>query len=236
MRANVYVDGFNFYNRLLKRRPEAKWLDLRAFFQLVLPHREIHRIYYFTARVEARDDPGQPERQDRYLYALRTIPNLEIEFGQFRTDAKALPIAAHPGALVTVLRTVEKGSDVNLATRLLVEALSGDIEEHWVVSGDSDLVAPIRAVRASGHHVGILNPAKFASKQLLRAASEYRSLRAGPLLASQFPDTVQTPTGNVVRPAEWTAGWRREAGPRRVMTYHIEVHARTEQEDVPSTS
>jgi len=78
-----------------------------------------------TARVQAR--PGEadkPTRQDAYLRALGTLPGLDIIFGQFLTHAVRLP-RADGGGYETVLRTEEKGSDVNLATHLLHDAHRG---------------------------------------------------------------------------------------------------------------
>ena len=54
----------------------------------------------------------------------------------------------------------EKGSDVNLATELLVDAFENAFDVAAVISNDSDLVAPIRAVRTrTSKPVGIINPA-----------------------------------------------------------------------------
>ena len=58
-----------------------------------------------------------------------------------------------------VIKTEEKGSDVNLATHLLHDAHMGRFEVAVVVSNDSDLLEPIKIVRERLHkRVGILNP------------------------------------------------------------------------------
>ena len=48
---------------------------------------------------------------------------------------------------VQVMKSEEKGSDVNLATYLLVDAFDDDYEMAVVVTNDSDLAEPIRLVR-----------------------------------------------------------------------------------------
>jgi hypothetical protein len=57
-------------------------------------------------------------------------------FGQFRTNTKIVRLATGKG-LVAAVVTAEKGSDVNLATDLLWDAL-----HHWKIrarlSGDPD--------------------------------------------------------------------------------------------------
>ncbi len=88
MRTFVYIDGFNLYYRALRNTP-YRWLDLSKLAQLLLPKNKIHRIHYYTARITARPgDPDQPTRQQFYLRALATIPNLSITYGQFLTHKK----------------------------------------------------------------------------------------------------------------------------------------------------
>ena len=48
---------------------------------------------------------------------------------------------------VQVMKSEEKGSDVNLATYLLVDAFDDEYETAVVVTNDSDLAEPIRLVR-----------------------------------------------------------------------------------------
>ena len=45
--------------------------------------------------------------------------------------------------LATVRKREEKGSDVNVATHLLVDVLTGAIDAAIVISNDSDLALPI---------------------------------------------------------------------------------------------
>ena len=83
LKTNVYIDGFNFYYGCIKGTP-YRWLDLSLLCRRLLPKARIHRIRYFTALVTPRpNDPGQRTRQEIYLRALRTIPNLSIHLGRF---------------------------------------------------------------------------------------------------------------------------------------------------------
>lgn len=228
--ANIYVDGFNLYYRRLRDSPEAKWLDLRALFELLLSRLDIRAVHYFTARIHSRYwDPEQPGRQDRYLRALQST-GVNVHLGTFRTDPTLLPLAANPNALVEVLRTVEKGSDVNLATQLLVDAHRNVADQYWVVSRDSDLVAPLRAVGNLGRYVGLLGPTKRASKDLLPVVAAYKPIRMGPVLASQLPDVVQTSDGPVHRPPEWSSHGVAESR-RQSMTISVTVRAVPDESD-----
>ncbi len=207
MRTNVYVDAFNLYYGCLKRTP-YRWLDLAQLCALLLPKHAIHRIRYFTALVSARPgDPGQPQRQQVYLRALRTTPNLTLHYGFYLTHPVQMRRLTPSGALgktVTVLETEEKGSDVNLATYLLVDGFRNDYEAAIVVSNDSDLLEPIRIVRAElGKVVGLLNPQQKPSRVLVREATFIKQIRPGVLAASQFAPTLTDAGGTFHKPASW---------------------------------
>lgn len=204
MRTNVYVDGFNLYYRCLKNTP-YKWLDIRRLCQLILPNNSINRIRYFTALVDARpSDPTQPQRQQTYLRALATTPNLSIHYGALLSSTiwamLVNPRAGEP-AFVEVHKTEEKGSDVNIATYLLLDAFDDDYEVAIVVPNDSDLVEPLRVVHHRlGLTVGVLQPQKRPSKELQQAAAFHRPLRQGALAGSQFPDTLTDANGAITKP------------------------------------
>jgi hypothetical protein len=209
VRINVYIDGFNLYYGSLKGTAH-KWLDLEQMSQLLLPSFEIKRIRYFTARVKERTGNIQaPVSQNAYLRALATLPKVEVHFGSFLTKPTRMALADPPVAgprTVEVIKTEEKGSDVNLATYLLVDAFREDAEAFAVVSNDSDLIEPIRIVRHElGKVVGLLNPQPTPSQRLLQCKPSFaKPIRAGVLRASQFPPTVSDAKGRAItKPADW---------------------------------
>lgn len=177
--------------------------------ELLLPHNAINEIKYFTANVTARPgDPDQPLRQQIYLRALETIPNLSIICGSFLTKkVRMLKVGCPPDkdtSYVQVIKTEEKGSDVNLATHLLYDACRGDFECAAVVSKDSDLLEPIRIVREElGLTVGLLNPGKKKSLALIPHADFIKEIRRGVLTASQFPNELEDANGKFKKPASW---------------------------------
>ena len=145
IRTNIYIDGFNLYYRAL-RGTDYRWLDIGKLAHLLLPSSQINRIRYFTARVTSRpSDPTQAQRQQTYLRALRTVPDLTIHYGHFLSNKKRRPLARPPQTgpqVVEVLDTEEKGSDVNLASHLLMDGFEEDYELAVVISNDSDLATP----------------------------------------------------------------------------------------------
>src|SRR5215208_1072651 len=191
MKTNVYIDGFNFYYGCIKNTP-FHWLDFAKMCQLLLPNDHIHRIKYFTALVTARpNDPEKPLRQQTYLRALRTIPNLEIILGTFLSHEITMPLAPPNKGYTRVIKTEEKGSDVNIATHLLVDGFRDDYELAVVVSNDSDLLEPIKfVIRDLGKPVGLLNPHKYPSFDLQSQALFIKQVRQGVLAKSLFSDTL----------------------------------------------
>lgn len=206
MRIIVYVDGFNLYYGALKGHPAYKWLDLLKLCATLLPDDDLVRIRYFTARIAARDDdPGAPLRQQAYLRALRTLaPTLSIHYGHYLTSITRAAVVKPPPRTIDVWKTEEKGSDVNLASYLLLDAFDGRMDGAAIVSNDSDLLMPLRIARQRfGLTVGLLNPHPVASRALLPHASFVKQVRGGPLGASQFPDAIRDRTGEIRRPDRW---------------------------------
>lgn len=207
MRLNVYIDAFNLYYGCLRKSPH-KWLDLLALSERLFPRDEIHRIRYFTAMISARpDDPQKPQRQQAYIRALGTIPCLTVHLGRYTSNVTRMPIWPIPSSgakTVQVLRTDEKGSDVNLATYLLLDAFKGDFEIAAVISNDSDLRDPVALVQSElGLPVGIVNPhpAKLRSRMLV--GTFFKQIRESALRQSQFPATLTDPTGVIHKPPGW---------------------------------
>lgn len=150
--AIVYVDGFNLYHRAL-HGTSHKWLDLVRMSELLLHDFDIAKVRYFTASIKHQPhDPQAPQRQQAYIRALRTDPRIDVHLGTFRIDRRYMPL--HPLELdpnglpvtVRVRKTEEKGSDVNLATHLLLDGFRRAAHAFVVVSNDSDLAEPMRVL------------------------------------------------------------------------------------------
>ena len=209
MITNVYIDGFNLYYRALKDTP-FRWLDLRELAETLFPQDNIHRVCYFTARLDARpSNPGQAQRQLIYLRALATLSSLNIYFGTFRTGVKRRPLAEPlPGLPTHVLvrDSEEKGSDVNLATRLLVDGFKGEYEQAVVVSNDADFASAMRYVRDDlGLRITLVNPdpRNASPRELAEAATYVKRLWKSHLRRSQLPDTVTDEVGDITKPVGW---------------------------------
>lgn len=213
--ASVYVDGFNLYRRLLAGHPEHKWLDLEALMDRVLPEYDVRRVSYFTALIKALPgkDPSSPQRQQAYLRALGTQSRTSVYLGKFRVDTRIMP--RHPTEYdtdgrpiqVKVKKTEEKGSDVALASRLLIDAMKGESDVYVVCTNDSDLVMPLRLAREElGRQVGLLSPMqpKRASNELKQTNPVWhRQITPDDLAACQLPIELHDKTRAIRRPDKW---------------------------------
>jgi uncharacterized LabA/DUF88 family protein len=205
--ASVYVDGFNLYYGSLKGTP-FRWLNLLTLAQFIAPGRTIDRIRYFTARVSGKVDPDAPRRQNAYLAALSSLPMLSIHYGKFLATPHSMPLSApRVGGprFATVIRTEEKGSDVNLATYLTVDGCDAKYDLALVISNDSDLTDAVAIAAARFAPVWVVNPNVRFSNALKRAATRYLPIPGAMLAATQFPDPVQLADGRLIhKPATWT--------------------------------
>jgi NYN domain len=204
----VYIDGFNLYYGAVRNTP-YRWLNLRLLCERLFPRNEIVRIRYFTAIVNGTpDDPRKPQRQQTFIRALETLDGLTVHYGSFLSNRVFMPRAhRRPGQSrkVEVVKTEEKGSDVNLASMLLADAFRRNFEAAVVVSNDSDLALPIQIVTQElGLPVGLLNPHERFSVQLSRVATFKKKIRIGVLRDSQLPDTLLDRDGKEIhKPAGW---------------------------------
>ncbi|MCH9728968.1 MAG: NYN domain-containing protein [Actinomycetia bacterium] len=193
----------------------------------------IERVVYCTAVISGADNPVGNREQDVYLRALKRarITDL-VELGNYvrrvataplaTEDRRGRPVLTHPawpvtikdGAgqndpnalfFVSVARREEKGSDVNVASHLLLDILEQRIDAAVVISNDSDLKFPIQTAR-DRVPVGTVNPSKTQTAGKLRGSPTdgvgnhwWYQLDARDFHSCQLSD----PAGGVPKPAPW---------------------------------
>ena len=210
LRTIVYIDGFNFYYGAIKNTP-YRWLDIEALCQFLLPDDLIVKIRYFTTRVQNRpNDPQKTIRQQTYLRALDTLPLLETHFGHYITRPVRMRLANPPSTgsrWAVVLKTEEKGSDVNLATHLLLDACKKRCELAVVISNDADLAEAIRVAQSDlAVEVGLVNPQPRArrSRKLHELPCRFfKQIPRRALADAQLPDIVHDEQGEIRKPSGW---------------------------------
>ena len=205
MKTYVYIDGFNLYYGCLKGSP-YKWLNIGKLSELLFPNHQIVKIKYFTAPIKIREhdrDHDKPNRQQIYLRALRTISNLEIIQGSFLSHVVSMKYADGSG-YARVIKTEEKGTDVNIASHLINDGHKGKYDVAVVISNDSDLVEPVKIViREMKLQVIVVSPYEKNTIELKKIATLCKQIRKGVLNASQFESVLIDEVGEIRRPSQW---------------------------------
>tara|TARA_Y100000768_G_scaffold388408_1_gene384191 strand:- start:62958 stop:63362 length:405 start_codon:yes stop_codon:yes gene_type:complete len=107
---------------------------------------------------------------------------------------------------VEVIKTEEKGSDVNLSTQILLDAFDNRFDVAVIISNDSDLATPVRFVRTRfNKRVIILNPHSFdkRSKELSQYAAKTIEITQDHISESQFPNPIDTGRLKIYKPKSW---------------------------------
>ncbi len=182
----------------------------------------IERVVYCTALIDGATNASGRLDQDTYLRALQRSNNVDVvELGHYVARVKRAPLATRgPGGRPVITRSQwpvmvqdrsgadvagasfmvsyayreEKGSDVNVASHLLVDVLQGDVDAAVVISNDSDLRYPVQQARQQVP-VGVVNPSlsQLAGDLRGRAADGvarhwWHQLVPADLYAHQLPD------------------------------------------------
>ena len=207
MKTIVYIDGFNLYYGCLKDS-SYKWLNLLELSRLLLPRHKILKIKYFTAKVSSQPhNLDCHKRQYTYIRALQTLGCCEIYYGFYLSNIKKAPLAQPTSEkrFVKIIHTEEKGSDVNLATHLLLDGFKNRYDSAVVISNDSDFATTIQVVKEDlKKNIGVISPHKKPAKALQNKATFYKKIRNGVLQAAQFPPTIALKDGKIIhKPSSW---------------------------------
>ncbi len=203
-RVAVYIDGLNLYQGLRRQGwRRYYWLDLHLLSQKLLrADQHLVAVRYFTAVVYPEPfDADKPRRQNTYLEALATLPDLHIHYGYHLAKRRR---CSSCGAIEHTYE--EKMTDVNIAVELLGDAQDDLFDTALVVSGDGDLAGPVRTIneRYPAKRVVVAFPPGRHSAGLRQAARGFFTIGRSALRDSQFPDRVTKADGYVLtRPSRW---------------------------------
>jgi uncharacterized LabA/DUF88 family protein len=203
-RVAAYIDGFNLYFGLKSKGwRRYYWYDPHLLAQnLLKPWQVLVRVKYFTARISADPkDADKHKRQATWLEAVETRPLTSIFYGHYlRKPQRCF------GCGATWYSHEEKMTDVNIAVHLLEDAYDDVFDTALLISADSDLAAPVEAVRRrfAAKRIVVVAPPDRKSQRLESLASVVIRLGRKTLHDSQLPDQYTKPDGFVLkRPAMW---------------------------------
>jgi uncharacterized LabA/DUF88 family protein len=199
-RVVVYIDGFNLYFGIINAGFEKyKWLNLKSLSKnLLRPDQELCEIKYFTSRVS--NNPDKQKRQTTYIEALETV-NIRIYYGNYQRDTVECRLCRNIWPVYH-----EKMTDVNIATQIIIDAYQDKYDMAMLISGDSDLVPPIKAVheRFPGKRVFVAFPPKRHNSSVALVAKGSITIGRKKLSDSQFASKIFKRDGfELMKPGEW---------------------------------
>ncbi len=200
-RVIVYIDGFNLYFGIKSKGwDDTLWLNIKGLANSLLKENQLLlETKYFTSRV--RNNPPKEKRQGTYIEAIETLRDVSVYYGHYQSKIEQCRKCGH-----SYPYNSEKMTDVNIATELLCDAFTDKYDIAIIVSGDSDLVPPITAVKNCfpDKKVVVAFPPDRFNNNMKLVASGSLFIKRVKLTSNQLPDIVIKPDGfNLVKPFEW---------------------------------
>lgn len=208
-----WLDLRRLGQRLIERRRD--WADRGPAVQ---------RVVYCTALIDGNINEAGKMRQKAYIEALRVHGSIDhLEEGKFvarvrrgllaTADSRGQPVVTrsdwpvqvqdgngrpmHNARFVVSYQDLqEKGSDVNVASHLLMDVLDKKVDATIVISNDSDLRLPLQRARQMVP-VGTVNPGSSVTAGDLRGQPDegvgrhwWYGLTDEDFLSCQLPESV----------------------------------------------
>jgi len=200
-RVYFFIDGFNLYHAIDSdpRFKPYKWLDLYKFANcFVRPNDKLSGLCYFTAL--ATWEPDKVARHKIFIRA-QEMQGAQIIYGEFRRKTKKCRLCYQE-----FYTFEEKETDSNIAIQLLEQAFKDTYDTAIIVSGDSDHLPALRAVKRNfpSKKIGIVIPPGRAAELLKKEADFYTKAKFKHLLSSRLPDRISLGDGSFIEcPAKW---------------------------------
>jgi len=200
-RVIAYIDGFNLYFGLREKGwRRFYWLNVQLLVQNLLKfNQELVMTKYFTARVIGSLD--KQKRQSTFIEVLETLPDLKIFYGKYQLNPRECPNCGFRDRVPN-----EKMTDVNIAVEMLLDAVNDEFDTALLLSADSDLVPPVRAVKDTftQKRIVVAFPPKRESVELGNIAHACLRIGRANFARSLFPDKVKKADGFILqRPPTW---------------------------------
>lgn len=200
-RVIAYIDGFNLYFGLKDSKwRKYYWLNIQKLAQNLLKHnQQLIFVKYFTAMIST--PPDKVKRQRTFIEALETLTDFKIYYGKYQLNPRYCKNCGFKDYVPN-----EKMTDVNIAVELLTDAFNNKFDTAILVSADSDLTAPIKALRSlfPAKRAIVVFPPKRFSMDLKKIATGYFTIGKAKFAQSLFPKEVVKTDGYVLKcPESW---------------------------------
>lgn len=195
------IDGFNLYHALMEknRYKKYRWINLYSLAnKFISKNNKIEDIYYFTAF--ATWSPNKVKRHKAFIKA-QEFQGVKVIFGEFKKRDKKCNICKK-----TYQTFEEKKTDVNIAITLFQLAIKDKYDKAIIISGDSDLIPSIEAVKSTfpEKQIGVIIPIGRRAELLKITCDFYMKMKEKHLYSSMLPDVIDIGKGKEIkRPEYW---------------------------------
>ena len=203
-RVSFFIDGFNVFHSLDSEKfyHKYKWLDLSSLAKCFVSSKDtVVDIYYFTSYAEW--EPAKKARHQLLIRAL-TMKGVKIVFGKFKLRDKKCRLCHK-----TYQTFEEKQMDVNISIKLFQCAHNDTFDTAILMTGDSDIVPAIIAVKETfpAKRIGLVIPIGRSAEEIKKACDFHMKMKEKHLRSSQFPNSIVIDAAKNItldRPANWT--------------------------------
>lgn len=200
IRVSFFVDGFNVYHSIAeyKATRHLKWFDLSRFCNSTLSAREsLKELVFFTSFYPGDED--KKKRHQLYNRALE-LTGVRVVLGEFKRRDRYCKNCGQ-----TYVGYEEKRTDVNIAVEMFRGAVNDMFDKAVLISGDSDLIPAIQAVRSCfpDKILKVILPYKRESTSLIQIADLHMRMKVRHLEENQFPDPLVIESVNLRKPVGW---------------------------------
>jgi len=199
-RTIFFIDGLNVYHAIKNSRfNQYKWLDYWELAKKFTGQKDgLKGVLYFTAY--SVWDNEKIKRHKRLVLANRDR-GVDVIFGRFRRVTKNCRQCRKKYQTFE-----EKRTDVNIAIHLLTNAYKDNYDKAVLISGDSDIIPAVQAVKQAfpEKEISLVIPVGGKAHELAQVIGSSVRMKEVHLRTSQLPNTVTLKNGVVLqRPGEW---------------------------------
>lgn len=199
MKSVFLIDGFNFYHSIKKLDSKYHWLNYKDFCAHFLTKNDILTdVYFFTAEAYWIQDAVIRHRV--FMDACRHF-GVKIILGKFKEKSGYCPKCKSLS-----IHHEEKYTDVNIALTAYRIAYKQEAEQIFFVTGDTDLVPSIQAIKDDfpNIRIGVIFPYGKHNQEMKTAADVCHKTKKDALDKFIMPRVIVKANGNIITcPDRW---------------------------------
>lgn len=204
-RVCFYIDGFNFYYGLKEKDwGEFYWLDIVKFCRsLIKSYHTLISVNYYSA--PPINHSGKKRRQRKFFDANELNNLFKLHLSIHKPKNKICDNCGY-----TIYYSEEKQTDVRIAVDMLKNCANDVCDLTVLISGDTDLIPSLEAIKEiyPNHKILIFFPPARKTHDMINYADGWRDLGLDPFrrkfINSIFDDDVISDEGTIITiPAKW---------------------------------